>query len=50
MSVANWTSGAPAILKDAAEQKQAAAMADAKIQLYLSVMNAQSAWLLLHQQ
>jgi hypothetical protein len=48
--VANATSGAAAISKDAAEQKWAAAMADPNSQLYLSVKNAQTAWLRLHQQ
>jgi hypothetical protein len=48
--VANATSGAAAISKDTAEQKWAAAMADPKSSLCLSVTNAQSAWLRLHQQ
>jgi hypothetical protein len=43
--VANATSGAAAISKDAAEQKWQAAMADPKSSLYLSVQNMQSAWL-----
>ena len=48
--VANATSGAAAISKDAAEQKWKAAMADPKSSLSLSVNNAQTAWLRLHQQ
>jgi hypothetical protein len=47
--VANATSGAAVISKDAAEQKWVAAMADPKSQLYLSVKNLQSAWLRSHQ-
>jgi hypothetical protein len=48
--VANATSGATAISKDAAEEKWAAAMADPKSSVYLSVKDLQSAWLRLHQQ
>jgi hypothetical protein len=50
VSVANWTSGPAAISEDAAEQKWADAIADPKSSLGLSVKNAQSAWLRLHQQ